>query len=229
MKIVSGGKEGCWGDHPHHKSLPFVSVKSLGSLRGVPAWCAPVSCGQLNRGGMGTGFQIGGQGRCRRGICDQLTAKSGRVSCGQVISRRVRCGQVISVEAVRCREGCWGDHPHHKSLPFVSVKSLGSLRGVPAWCAPVSCGQLNRGGMGTGFQIGGQGRCRRGICDQLTAKSGRVSCGQVISRRVRCGQVISVEAVRCRVCFKNRSMKSEEDLRGQQILHVGEPITTEVI
>ena len=29
--------------------------------------------------------------------------------------------------------------------------------------------------------------------------------------------------------FKNRSMKCEEDLRGQQILHVGEPITTEVI
>ena len=64
------------------------------------------------------------------------------------------------------------------------------------------CGQLNHGGMRTGFQISGQGRCGRGICDQLTVKSERVSCGQVISRRVRCGQVISVEAVRCRVCCR---------------------------
>ena len=31
------------------------------------------------------------------------------------------------------------------------------------------------------------------------------------------------------IVFKNRSMKSEEDLRGQQTLHVGEPIHMEVI
>ncbi|KAF3508832.1 hypothetical protein F2Q69_00008636 [Brassica cretica] len=72
-------------DEVFHKSVVAQRFQDPGRLRGIPAWCGPVRYGKLKRGGVGTDFQIGGPGRCGWGIYVQVTAKSGRASCGQVI------------------------------------------------------------------------------------------------------------------------------------------------